>query len=68
MLVSAKEMLNKAREGKYAVGQFNINNLTCPSITSAPPAGGALVLCHSHLVRISELLWLRVLSSEYWLV
>ena len=27
MLVSAKEMLNKALEGKYAVGQFNINNL-----------------------------------------
>ncbi len=27
MLVSAKEMLNKAREGKYAVGQFDINNL-----------------------------------------
>ena len=27
MLVSATEMLNKAREGKYAVGQFNINNL-----------------------------------------
>ena len=27
MLVSAKEMLNKAREGKYPVGQFNINNL-----------------------------------------
>lgn len=27
MLVSAKEMLNKAKEGKYAVGQFNINNL-----------------------------------------
>ena len=27
MLVSAKEMLIKAREGKYAVGQFNINNL-----------------------------------------
>ena len=27
MLVSAKEMLDKAREGKYAVGQFNINNL-----------------------------------------
>ena len=26
-LVSAKEMLNKAKEGKYAVGQFNINNL-----------------------------------------
>ncbi|NLK70397.1 MAG: class II fructose-1,6-bisphosphate aldolase [Clostridiales bacterium] len=27
MLVSAKEMLNKAVSGKYAVGQFNINNL-----------------------------------------
>ncbi len=27
MLVSAKEMLNKARDGHYAVGQFNINNL-----------------------------------------
>ena len=27
MLVSAKEMLAKARAGHYAVGQFNINNL-----------------------------------------
>ena len=27
MLVSAKEMLTKAKEGHYAVGQFNINNL-----------------------------------------
>ena len=27
MLVSAKEMLEKAVEGHYAVGQFNINNL-----------------------------------------
>ena len=27
MLVSAKDMLNKARDGHYAVGQFNINNL-----------------------------------------
>lgn len=27
MLVSAKDMLNKAKAGKYAVGQFNINNL-----------------------------------------
>ena len=27
MLVSAKDMLEKARDGKYAVGQFNINNL-----------------------------------------
>ena len=27
MLVSAREMLEKARDGKYAVGQLNINNL-----------------------------------------
>ena len=27
MLVSAKEMLQKAKKGHYAVGQFNINNL-----------------------------------------
>lgn len=27
MLVSAKEMMQKAKAGKYAVGQFNINNL-----------------------------------------
>ena len=27
MLVSAKEMLDKAKAGKYAVGHFNINNL-----------------------------------------
>jgi len=27
MLVSAKDMLQKAYEGKYAIGQFNINNL-----------------------------------------
>ena len=28
-LVSVKEMLEKALKGKYAVGQFNINNLEC---------------------------------------
>lgn len=27
MLVNAKELLNKAKEGKYAIPQFNINNL-----------------------------------------
>ena len=27
MLVTAKEMLAKARDGKYAVGHFNINNV-----------------------------------------
>ncbi|PAE14383.1 fructose-bisphosphate aldolase, partial [Virgibacillus sp. 7505] len=26
-LVSMKEMLNKAKAEKYAVGQFNVNNL-----------------------------------------
>ena len=33
-LVSAKDMLNKARDGKYAVGQFNINNLEWTSHSS----------------------------------
>ena len=27
MIVTAEEMLKKAKAGKYAVGQFNINNL-----------------------------------------
>ena len=27
MLVSATEMINKAHEGHYAIGAFNINNL-----------------------------------------
>ena len=34
MLVSAKEMLQKAKAGKYAVGQFNIqvqrHEIACP--------------------------------------
>ena len=35
MLVSATEMLKKAKAGHYAVGQFNINNLSgqSPSFT-----------------------------------
>ena len=33
MLVSATEMLKKAVAGKYAVGQFNINNLESVSYT-----------------------------------
>ena len=28
MLVNASEMLKKAKAGHYAVGQFNINNLS----------------------------------------
>lgn len=27
MLVSATEMINKAHEGHYAIGAFNINNM-----------------------------------------
>ncbi len=34
MLVSAKEMLDKAVEGHYAVGQFNINNLEWTNLFS----------------------------------
>jgi fructose-bisphosphate aldolase class II len=30
MLVSAAEMLKKAKAGHYAVGQFNINTLSGP--------------------------------------
>ena len=33
MLVSATEMLQKAKAGHYAVGQFNINNLESVSYT-----------------------------------
>ena len=38
MLVSAKEMLEKARDGKYAVGQFNIF-FSAPSPSILLPAG-----------------------------
>ncbi len=45
-LVSAKEMLTKAYEGKYAVGQFNINNLewTKAVITTAQELGSPVIL------------------------
>lgn len=46
MLVSAKEMLDKAREGKYAVGQFNINNLewTKAVLTTAQELNSPVIL------------------------
>ena len=46
MLVSAKEMLTKAREGKYAVGQFNINNLewTKPILLTAQECNSPVIL------------------------
>ena len=46
MLVSAKEMLNKAKAGKYAVGQFNINNLewTKAALTAAQECNSPIIL------------------------
>ena len=42
MLVSAAEMLKKAKAGHYAVGQFNINNM----------ANGWMVSCDLLLLRL----------------
>ena len=46
MLVSAKEMLTKAKEGHYAVGQFNINNLewTKAILQTAQELGSPVIL------------------------
>lgn len=46
MLVSATEMLNKAVAGKYAVGQFNINNLewTRSVLTTAQENSSPVIL------------------------
>jgi len=46
MLVSVKDMLNKARDGKYAVGQFNINNLewTKAVLLTAQEANSPVIL------------------------
>lgn len=46
MLVSAKEMMAKARDGKYAVGQFNINNLewTKAILTTAQENNSPVIL------------------------
>ena len=45
-LVSMTEMLQKAKEGKYAVGQFNINNLewTQAVLTAAQEANSQIIL------------------------
>ena len=45
-LVSSKEMLNKAFAGKYAVGQFNINNLewTKATLLTAQELGSPVIL------------------------
>lgn len=46
MLVSAKEMLQKAKAGHYAVGQFNINNLewTKAILTAAQEMNAPVIL------------------------
>ncbi len=46
MLVSAKEMLDKAKAGHYAVGQFNINNLewTKAVLTTAQELNSPVIL------------------------
>lgn len=46
MLVSATEMLKKAKEGHYAVGQFNINNLewTKAVLTTAQELNSPVIL------------------------
>lgn len=46
MLVSAKEMLQKAKAGHYAVGQFNINNLewTKAVLTAAQECNSPVIL------------------------
>ena len=46
MLVSAKEMLQKAKAGHYAVGQFNINNLewTKAILTTAQELNSPVIL------------------------
>ena len=46
MLVSAKEMLEKAVAGHYAVGQFNINNLewTKAILTAAEETKSPVIL------------------------
>jgi fructose-bisphosphate aldolase class II len=46
MLVSAKQMLEKARDGKYAVAQININNLewTKAAILTAQELGSPIIL------------------------
>ena len=45
-LVSMTDMLNKARDGQYAVGQFNINNLewTQAVLTAAQENNSPIIL------------------------
>ena len=48
-LVSATEMLNKAHEGHYAVGAFNINNLEWTKMIYWQQKKQNLQLCWEYL-------------------
>jgi len=54
-LVSMTEMLQKAKEGKYAVGQFNINNLewTQAVLTAAQEANSPIILGVSEVFSVA---------------
>ena len=54
MLVSATEMLQKAKAGHYAVGQFNINNLEWTK---------AILQQHRNSIHQLSLVYLRVQES-----
>ena len=56
MLVSAKEMLEKAVEGHYAVGQFNINNLewTRSALLAAEEAKSPIILGVSEVQEMDD--------------
>ena len=49
MLVSAAEMLKKAKAGHYAVGQFNINNLEWTRRLFLPKKNASLLLSWAFL-------------------
>lgn len=56
MLVSAKEMLDKAKAGHYAVGQFNINNLewTKAVLLTAQELKSPVILGVSRVLKVHD--------------
>lgn len=66
MLVSAKEMLEKAREGKYAVGQFNINNLewTKAILLTAQENNSPVMRMAKKIVEVDEDLLKGMMTSD----
>ena len=50
MLVSATEMINKAHEGHYAIGAFNINNMEIiQGVVAAAKAQNSAVILQVYL-------------------